>query len=298
MRISWTIVLVSCVLFLSGCSGVPVTPPTQTAAGSVPGAALQGMVHGGQQPIVGAHVYLYAANTTGYGDASVSLLVNTGGTTEDTNGNYYYHDAIRGHLQHYRRLHLSQRGLAGVPVRGGRRSGIGTGANAAIGLMAALGTCGSLSSAPYAVINEVSTIATAYAFAGFATDATHVSSSSSALATATDVPNAFATVTNLESLGPGVALATTPGGQRGGTAKRDRHAGGHTGGMRQLVRAVVDTMQHVIQQRDERRHAADGNGDGGDQHRAQPRGERGDTLRIAAGESARSSRHWVRRRTT
>jgi hypothetical protein len=78
--------------------------------------------------------------------------------------------------------------------------------------MAALGTCGSLSSAPYVVINEISTIATAYSIAGFATDSTHVSSSSSPLATATDVPNAFATVTNLESLGRGVALPTTPDG--------------------------------------------------------------------------------------
>ena len=31
-------------------------------------------MHGGQQPIVGAHVYLYAANTGGYGGASMSLL--------------------------------------------------------------------------------------------------------------------------------------------------------------------------------------------------------------------------------
>ena len=80
MRISWTIVLASCVLLISGCSGVPGTSPTQTAGSSVPGAALHGMVHGGQQPIVGAHVYLYAANTTGYGNAAVSLLQSAGGT--------------------------------------------------------------------------------------------------------------------------------------------------------------------------------------------------------------------------
>jgi len=90
--------------------------------------------------------------------------------------------------------------------------GLGDGTNSAIGLMAALGTCGSLSSAPYVVINEVSTIATAYSIAGFTVDSTHVSSSSNQLATATDVPNAFATVTNLESLGRGVALPTTPNG--------------------------------------------------------------------------------------
>ena len=58
-------------------------------------------------------------------------------------------------------------------------------------------------------MNEVSTIATAYAIAGYATDATHVSSSGSTLA-ATGIANAFASVTNLETLNTGVALATTP----------------------------------------------------------------------------------------
>ena len=48
-------------------------------------------------------------------------------------------------------------------------------------------------------------------FAGFATDATHVSSSGTALAQI-GIANAFANATNLETLGTGVALATTPAG--------------------------------------------------------------------------------------
>ena len=212
MRISWTIVLVSCVLILSGCSGVPGTTPTQTAAGSVPGAPLQGMVHGGQQPIVGAHVYLYAANTTHYGDTAISLLQSAGGTSADSNGDYYYATQSGGTFSITGDFTCPSAGSQVYLYAVGGDPGLGQGANSAIGLMAALGTCGSLSSAPYVVINEVSTIATAYAIAGFATDATHVASSSSSLATATDVPNAFATVTNLESLGRGVALTTTPNG--------------------------------------------------------------------------------------
>jgi hypothetical protein len=47
--------------------------------------------------------------------------------------------------------------------------------------------------------------------AGFATDATHVSSSGTALAQ-TGIKNAFANATNLETLGTGEALATTPAG--------------------------------------------------------------------------------------
>jgi hypothetical protein len=191
---------------------MPGTTPTQTAAGSVPGAALHGMVHGGQQPIVGAKVYLYAANTTGYGNSAVSLLESGNGTVADGNGNYYYPTQSGGTFSITGDFTCPSAGSQVYLYALGGDPGLGDGTNAAIGMMAALGTCGSLSSAPYVVINEVSTIATAYAISGFAVDATHVSSSSSTLATATDVPNAFAAVINLESLGRGVALTTTPNG--------------------------------------------------------------------------------------
>jgi streptogramin lyase len=191
---------------------MPGTTPIQTTAGSVPGAALQGMVHGGQQPIVGAHVYLYAANTTGYGNAAVSLLQNTGGTVSDGKGGYYYPTQTGGTFSITGDFTCPSAGSQVYLYAIGGDPGLGQGTNSAIGLMAGLGNCGSLSSAPYVVINEISTIATAYAIEGFATDATHVSSSNNSLATETDVPNAFATITNLESLGRGVALPATPNG--------------------------------------------------------------------------------------
>src|SRR6266702_6203618 len=77
-------------LVLTGCTLSPTAAPTVDA-----GLAIQGSVHGGQQPIAGAHIYLLAANTTGYGNASVSLMSNVPGqTTLDssggaTNGEYY-----------------------------------------------------------------------------------------------------------------------------------------------------------------------------------------------------------------
>ena len=91
------------VVLLAGCSGGALNSLDQAATGSAAGARLAGVVHGGQQPIVGAHVYLFAANTTGYGgagiaastsNASLSLLTSGSGTTQDvsggaTNGDYY-----------------------------------------------------------------------------------------------------------------------------------------------------------------------------------------------------------------
>ncbi len=84
--------------------------------------------------------------------------------------------------------------------------------------MTALGSCSSLTSSSYIVINEVSTVAAAYALAGFATDPTHVSSPSNVVSDTTyvqagqGIQSAFATAANLETLNTGQALATTPAG--------------------------------------------------------------------------------------
>ena len=173
---------------------------TSTQPNQVQGTALHGKVHGGRQPIVGAQVYLYAADATGYGKASDSLLNSPGYVTTDSNGNFSIssdYTCPSANAQVY------------LYALGGNSGG--GAANSAAGLLAGLGSCGSLSSTTYVIVNEVSTVATAYSIAGFATDATHVSSSSTALA-ATGVANAFATVANLETLGTGTALATTPAG--------------------------------------------------------------------------------------
>lgn len=155
-------------------------------------------------------MYLYAANTTGYGNASVSLLKSPGYVMTDSNGNF----SITGD-------YTCPSSTAQVYLYAlGGNPGLGEGTNSAAGMLAALGTCpasGTLSSTLFITINEVSTIATAYAIAGYATDPTHVSSSGSALAK-TGIANAFATVTNLETLSTGVALANTPGSTTPSTA--------------------------------------------------------------------------------
>ena len=91
----------------------------------------------------------------------------------------------------------------------------GAGVNSGAGLLAALGNCPSsgsfLATVPFISINEVTTVAAAYAMAGFATDATHVSSSGTPLAL-TGIANAFANAANLADISTGIALTITPAG--------------------------------------------------------------------------------------
>jgi streptogramin lyase len=179
-------------------------------------------VHGGQSPISGAHVYLYAVNDTGYAgpgmaasssNLAVSLLNSSTGNPADGNGNYYATTASDGSfsitgditcISATPRVYLLA--VGGSP---------GTGSNnSAIVLAAGLGpACSTLSSSNYVVINEVSTVASAYAAAGFATDPTHVSSSNTTLALR-GVANALAAIVNLETITTGVAN-TVPLGTNG-----------------------------------------------------------------------------------
>ena len=193
-------------LTLTGCSLSSTSAPTADA-----GLAIHGSVHGGQQPIVGAEVYLLAANTTGYGQPSKSLL-NAASTGYASSLGAYVPTAPDGSFTITGDYSCTPNTQVYLYSLGGSQGGI---ANSAAGLLAALGNCPSsgnfLSSTPYIVVNEVSTVAAAYAFAGFATDATHVSSSGTPLAQI-GIANAFANATNLAGVSTGAALATTPAG--------------------------------------------------------------------------------------
>ena len=249
MRSSAWVLPLACLLplVLTGCTLNTTAAPTPEA-----GPAIQGAVHGGQNPIVGAHVYLFAANAgvftpnvSGYGNASLSLLKSVSGqttldtsggptsgdyyVTSDSNGNF----AITGDYTCVGGQQVYMYSLGGDP-------GLGSGANAASGLLAALGTCpGSVggnhifSSGLYVVINEVSTVAAAYAFAGFATDAVHVSSSGTAAAKL-GIANAFINAEILETLATGVANPYPPPGV------------GYYGGPGSVPQAEINTLGNIL----------------------------------------------------
>ena len=169
-----------------------------------------GTVRHGQTAIAGSHVYLLAANTTGYGNASVSLLDAAETGASDSVGAYVT-TGSDGSFDITGDYSCTANTQVYVYALGGNA---GSGNNIASGLLAVLGNCpssGAFSFPSTFVVNEATTIAAAYAMAGFVTDATHVSSSGTALAQ-TGIANAFANAANLANISTGAALATTASG--------------------------------------------------------------------------------------
>jgi hypothetical protein len=219
-----TPILLFCLpLLLAGCSLTPTATPS-----SSPGAAISGRVHGGQQPISGAQVYLFAANTTGYGgngiaptslNVSVSLLQNVSGTTVldtsggPTNGDYYVTTDANGAFSLSGDYTCTPGQQVYIYALGGN-PGLTAGTdNTLAGLLAVLGNCPSadnFAAVSFVLVNEVTTVAAAYAMAPFASDALHVSSSGTPLALA-GITNAFANAANLATLSGGGAPTYTPG---------------------------------------------------------------------------------------
>ena len=209
MRVRCAISIFSCALFLSGCGGNAAfnTLPTP---GSTQGAKITGRVHGGQSPIQGAHVYLLAVNNTGYGgpgiassgtNQSASLL--TSGTGSDSLGFYVTTDA-NGDFSISNDYSCPSAYAYPYLYSVGGNSGAGD--NSAITLVGPVSGC---NSSQYVIVNEVSTVVVAYAFAGFASSPLNVSSSNTTLA-ATGLENASNTITNLMNPMTGTAYAATP----------------------------------------------------------------------------------------
>ena len=187
---------------LTGCTlatnSAPATPISSTVG------TIHGQAYGGNQPIVGAQIFVYAANTSGFGAAS-ALLSSTVPTT-DSNGFF----SVTGDYACTVGQQVYLYALGG---------NTGAGINTSSGLLAILGTCpasGSLASVtPFVWMNEVSTVAAAYAFAGFATDATHVANDEAVIGNITGglahtgMVNAFANAANLVNVATGTALTTT-----------------------------------------------------------------------------------------
>ena len=175
---------------LSGCGSGTVAGFNPLAVNAI---QLQGTVRGGQQPIAGANIRLFAASVTGKGTAATSLLSSS--VTTDAKGNF----SLAGL---FKCVNASDQVY--IIATGGNTSAT---SNVNHALMTALGNCGDLTSLTPISVNEVTTIASVYALApymnGNSYDVAANSSDSTALATA------FANVRTLANLGTGTSVSTS-----------------------------------------------------------------------------------------
>jgi hypothetical protein len=150
---------------------------------------------GGQQPIVGATIQLYAAGSTGYGSAypysSGSSLLGTHVVHTMAGGSFSLAGTITC---------PSNSTLVYLVATGGNPGSFSTNPN--IALMAALGACGGINSNTHIVVNELTTVASVWALSPFMTGITNIGTSAG---NGTGLTNAFATVNSLANIATGGA---------------------------------------------------------------------------------------------
>lgn len=221
---------------LSGCSAnfepdLTTLTPQQTQIGQI-----SGTMHGGQSPVSGAQIYLFATGTTGYGSASKSLITSgytgcnssTGASLNGTaysalNGACYVTTDASGGFTltgDYTCTVGSQVYLVGV---GGNPGEGGTVDNTYIVQMVGLGQCpsdktfaGHLS---YIVMNEITTTVFAYSMSGFGSNAFAIGVDSTGT---TAIANAMATATNIVNIAYGQVPTTTIASGSKGTLPVDK----------------------------------------------------------------------------
>jgi len=236
-------------IVVTGCS-TSFSPANAPYDNTTPGG-LSGNVHGGRQPIVGAQIYLLEAGTGGNAGPSIaasaanlsrSLLLNSKASGYQTSknttgspstnplyGDYYVSTDSTGSFSVSGEYTCTQ-GMQVYLYSVGGVTGGNTTANPAAGLMAVLGQCPAsgtfVGDVNYVYMNEISTVAAAYAIAGYASDAVHVSSSNSALAQV-GIANAFSNASNLYDISArtaGLVANTEPVGKNGTVPQTTIHA--------------------------------------------------------------------------
>jgi streptogramin lyase len=149
-----TVLATALTTLLAGCGGTTTPPPPPPPPINNPGVTFSGTVKAGAQLLVGATVQLYAAGITGNGSAGTAIL--TSALTTDSTGAFtvpanYSCPAAASQLY--------------VVARGGK---IGTAAaNSATAFITSIGACNQVVASSHIIVNEVTTVATAWAFSQF-----------------------------------------------------------------------------------------------------------------------------------
>jgi hypothetical protein len=152
MRCALLCVTVVPFALLSGCA-MTSSGPADSLISNV-----SGIVHGGQSPIQGASVVLYVTASTSPGYFHPGVVIGT--ATTDVNGSFTVSPSATP-------SNCPAGQYAYISSAGGYPSGTPTLTNNSTLLVAALGACNTISSSTTVTINEVTTVAAAYALSGF-----------------------------------------------------------------------------------------------------------------------------------
>lgn len=209
MQVAWmhasfrrSLVISGCSLLVSsvsltGCGMVGTSASSPTRGGN--GYSLSGSVHGGQQPVAGATIALYAAGKTGPGSTPRSML--PGPIPTDPGGGFN----LSG-------LYTCQPGDQVYLVATGGNAGGGV--NGSIALMTALGPCSTLlanAATTFISVNEVTTVASVFALAPFMNGVQSLGADYGLPASSNALAAAFATTQTLVNTSNGFAPQTSQG---------------------------------------------------------------------------------------
>jgi hypothetical protein len=200
---------------LSGCSAGSASMDSRIATAAARTAS--GSVYGGQNPVSGATIQLWAVGTTGYGSAATPLIGATLTTSDGTgvvNSNANAGNAnntlsagsftISGDY-----ICPTASTLVYLTAIGGNPGLGGTVNNSAIVMLAALGQCGTLNSATFISINEVITAGSIEVLSSFMSGGGSIGSPSDAVSLQA-IANAFAEVSKVVNTSTGGALNGFP----------------------------------------------------------------------------------------
>ena len=160
---TWLSFLALTMLSFAACGCGSVSPTEEVHVGEI-----SGIVHGGQQPVTGSLIQLYAVGTGGDGTAATALISATV-TTSDGSGNATNSNANAGNG-------FNSFPAGGFTITGdyhcpsattqvyltsvGGNPGLVAGTNnSALSMMAVLGNCGNLTSSTYVFVDELTTVA-------------------------------------------------------------------------------------------------------------------------------------------
>jgi hypothetical protein len=184
-----------------------------TVAGNQGTLVMSGTVHGGQQGVAGSLIQLYTVGNTGNGSVATPMLTTP--VTTDSSG-FFSITSDYACGKSYTGATLTNSSNQVYIVATGGNPGLASGTNnQALVMMAALGTCSNLSASSYIFINEVTTVAAAWALAPFMASATNVGASAT---NALGIQNAFLNAGLLANTSNGTA-ATLPATQTIETGK-------------------------------------------------------------------------------